>query len=191
MFAMSESPEEPRGVRLTLREAAAACAVHHSTVRRHLDAGDFPNAARDADGKWRLPVSDLLGAGLRLSQPKQTVATVLPSTAASHGGDELSAARARVDTLLAELTAEKVRAAAAEARAAAMADNLADLRVSLRALAGPPAPQEPSPVVTTPQAPVDAPGPAAPAPVSAPAPEVRPADVTHKLPTRRRWWQRG
>jgi hypothetical protein len=33
-------------------------------VRRALDADRFPNAYRDADGVWRVPVSDLVAADL-------------------------------------------------------------------------------------------------------------------------------
>lgn len=54
---------------LTLTEAARACSVHRSTLRRALDAGRLPGAFRDAGpdgtgvGPWRVPLSALQAAG--------------------------------------------------------------------------------------------------------------------------------
>ncbi len=58
------------GYALTIREAAAACRVSPRTIRRHLNAGDFPSAyeitAPDTPGgtMWKIPVEDLDRAGL-------------------------------------------------------------------------------------------------------------------------------
>lgn len=54
---------------LTLSEAAAACGVSRSTIRRKHETGAFPSAWKDSEGAWRVPVEDLLGAGLRPGRP--------------------------------------------------------------------------------------------------------------------------
>lgn len=63
---------------LTLAEAVTATQTSESTIKRRLRAGAFPNAARDADGKWMIPLGDLSAAGLRPGRmakpdPKQSV----------------------------------------------------------------------------------------------------------------------
>jgi excisionase family DNA binding protein len=50
-------------VLFTLGEAAKACRVSRSTIRRALESGKFPAAEKDAGGVWRLTVADLLVAG--------------------------------------------------------------------------------------------------------------------------------
>lgn len=67
--AASADPSPPTptsGVSLTLSEAAASCRVHRATLRRALDAKRFPHA-HQVDGVWRIPISDLQGAGFHLS----------------------------------------------------------------------------------------------------------------------------
>ncbi|MFI6125431.1 helix-turn-helix transcriptional regulator [Streptomyces sp. NPDC051064] len=54
---------------LTQREAAAACGVSLSTIRRRREAGDLPGAVQDPVRGWVIPVDDLLSAGLRLHAP--------------------------------------------------------------------------------------------------------------------------
>jgi hypothetical protein len=56
---------------LTITEAARSTGTHRNTIRRRLDAQEFPNAFRDPpnEGPWRIPVADLLTAGLELHQP--------------------------------------------------------------------------------------------------------------------------
>ncbi|MCZ4103704.1 helix-turn-helix transcriptional regulator [Streptomyces sp. H39-C1] len=44
---------------LPQREAAAACGVSLSTIRRHREAGRFPGAQRDPARGWLIPVEDL------------------------------------------------------------------------------------------------------------------------------------
>ena len=61
------SPDDPN---YSLTEAAAACGVGRSTIRRRLDASVFPTAFRldgpdgPGSGEWRIPLSDLRAAGL-------------------------------------------------------------------------------------------------------------------------------
>ena len=144
---MSDRPE------LTLTEAAKAAAVSRKTIRRRLDADEFPNARRlssgagPAAGPWVIPVADLLAAGFQLHQQDtpdpEPIQTEQPEP-------ELAA---EVTRLEAELETERTRRATAEAlreaadqlRASAER-NADDLRTALRMLeAGPqPAPAPPS-----------------------------------------------
>lgn len=48
----------------TLSEAAALVSISRSTLRRRLDNADFPEAYRDAKGVWKIPLTNLLAAGL-------------------------------------------------------------------------------------------------------------------------------
>ena len=54
---------------LTQREAAAACGVSRTTIRRRREAGELPGAVLDDDRGWLIPVEDLLAAGFRLNAP--------------------------------------------------------------------------------------------------------------------------
>jgi hypothetical protein len=60
---------------LTVTEAARAAGVDRRALRRRLDGGAFPHAYRDAgtqgpeSGPWRIPIGDLLDAGLTVDQP--------------------------------------------------------------------------------------------------------------------------
>lgn len=58
-------------VELGISEAARACNVDRATVKRRLRAGRLPNARQDDRGIWRIPVTDLLAAGLSLSRTGQ------------------------------------------------------------------------------------------------------------------------
>jgi hypothetical protein len=63
--------DQPVGHALIVREAAAACRLSPRTIRRKLNAGEFPNAfkapaADDANQTiWKIPVGDLEAAGLQ------------------------------------------------------------------------------------------------------------------------------
>ncbi|MFJ3973400.1 helix-turn-helix domain-containing protein [Streptomyces parvus] len=54
---------------LTQREAAAACGVSRTTIRRRREAGGLPGAVQDEARGWLIPVEDLLAAGFRLNAP--------------------------------------------------------------------------------------------------------------------------
>lgn len=153
-----------QGAALTLKQAADACGVSHSTVKRRLDRDQFGAAYRDHAGVWRIPVTDLLGAGFHLRGR-----SVTEDMTEAEPPDQVD----RIAALTAELAAERTARVVAEARVVAMAANLDDLRLSLRAITGPPAaPQAPE----TPE----------PVPTYAPEPVQRPPE-----PSRRRWWQRS
>ncbi len=54
-----------------LNEAAAACAVSRSTMRRYRERGRFPDAYKSGDPAiWHIPLDNLLAAGLRLRAPE-------------------------------------------------------------------------------------------------------------------------
>src|SRR3954467_4177148 len=63
--------DQPVGHALIVREAAAACRLSPRTIRRKLNAGEFPNAYKTpaADDPettiWKIPVDDLEAAGLQ------------------------------------------------------------------------------------------------------------------------------
>ena len=49
----------------TLTEAAALVSTSRSTLRRRLNNEEFPEAYRDSKGVWKIPLTNLLAAGLR------------------------------------------------------------------------------------------------------------------------------
>ncbi|MFJ8696978.1 helix-turn-helix transcriptional regulator [Streptomyces roseolilacinus] len=54
---------------LSPRQAAAACGVSRTTIRRRREDGAFPGAVQDEKRGWLIPVEDLLAAGFRLNAP--------------------------------------------------------------------------------------------------------------------------
>lgn len=142
---------------LTQREAAAACGVSRSTIRRRREAGDLPGAVSDETRGWLIPVGDLLAAGFRLNAPAGPDATAASPAGTGerhqghqHGLDDVAALRAELERVrqehaLAVAEAEHGRRLAeAEARhlraeLAARVEHIADLQQRVRALM--PAPQ--------------------------------------------------
>ena len=166
---MTEVNALARGAHLTLTEAAEACGVSHSTIKRK--QSEFAHAYKDNTGTWRVPVSDLLGAGLHL-RPR-------PAEPENQGhdlgviGSDLAHALARIDALNADLATERAARQVAEATARAYAANLEDLRFTMRAITGRPAP---------PSKPPEDPPATSPLPTHTPEPR-RAAEP----PSRRRW----
>lgn len=106
----SDTPTERPA--LTLSEAAAACGTHRNTIRRRLDHDQFPNAFREhGDGVWRVPVGDLLAAGLTLHRPSP------PDQ--EYGGtfDPVGSSVPELDRLRSENSELRRRAEVAEAQA--------------------------------------------------------------------------
>lgn len=192
MGGMTQAVDQARGAALTLSEAAEACGVSRSTIRRR--QAEFEHAYQDQTGSWRVPVSDLLGAGLKL-RPRPVTALTQPVTAPSDRAQN-GAEQARIDALTAELAAERVARQIAEARVTDLRANLEDLRFSLRAISGPPRAPEavpiatPAPVVSEPEVPAPAPS----QPVSGPRRAVVDPMQPAPAPRRRgriRAWLRG
>ncbi|MFI9081624.1 helix-turn-helix transcriptional regulator [Streptomyces sioyaensis] len=86
---------------LTQVEAAAACGVSRSTIRRRRAAGDLPGSVQDEVRGWLIPVDALLAAGFRLNAPSSPAASGSPDsdagTAASPAGDDQWAAELRAE----------------------------------------------------------------------------------------------
>jgi hypothetical protein len=130
-----QSTEQPlERPRLTLSEAARAAGVSKSTLRRRLTEGAFPGARRDPDpdGPWRVPIQDLLAAGLSLNRAEPNhEPPVEPSP------EQELRERVRVAEAVAHERQERI---------AALERSLDDLRTALRALgAGEPVRPAPQP----------------------------------------------
>ena len=149
----------------TLSEAAQHCLVSRSTVRRYRETGKFPNAVKDPERGWIVPVGDLLAAGLR---PGRSTPHVEHAQSENDPAHDLAQ---RIQQLETQLTVERAQRAAVEQVAAERERSLADLRAALRMLeAGPTLPEPVSPVPAVP-----------------PGPEPIPSVLPAAWP---RWWQR-
>ena len=151
---VSDPPERPS---LTLSEAAEACGVSRSTVRRKHEAGEFPNAYKAGpDNAWRIPVTDLLAAGLKPGRPS-------PPDAVSEPDERVRSAtvtlpKAELDALREQLHAERTRALVAEARLSERGETVDALKEALsearqRAIEAAPAPLPAAQVIDVRQSP--------------------------------------
>jgi hypothetical protein len=187
---------------LTQREAASACGVSRTTIRRCREAGDLPGAVQDPARGWLIPVEALLAAGFRVNAPAPPDANAGVRAAAAGGledsqehqdvaalraelervrhAHELELAEARHGREVAEATAEHLRS-----QLTARCEHIEDLQQALAALM--PAPERP---VLPPLAPAaSVPGQAYPQPSVVQAR----ADSGAQGPVgegRRRWWHR-
>lgn len=118
---------------LTITEAANAAGVDRRTIRRRLDSGAFPGAVRDQEhgphrgaggAVWRIPIEDLLAAGLVLHAP----------TAAEEPTPPAPVVVSDAELLRQELEVWRRRAEVAEAVAEERGHALDDARLALRAL---------------------------------------------------------
>jgi virulence-associated protein VagC len=115
---------ETHGAALSLTEAALVCGRHGSKLRRYLTGKRFPNAHRDSGGAWRIPIADLVSAGL--------LPRALPD-----GPKALAEMETALERQQAENAELRRRIAVAEALADERAERIEDLRLSLRLLMGP------------------------------------------------------
>lgn len=99
-------------------------------MRRYRESGKFPNAYKDTDRQWRVPVEDLLASGLTLSGQAQPEQASMPSEHPREPAPEPLSERVR--ELEGLLAVERARAAGLERVAAAAEANAADLRMALR-----------------------------------------------------------
>ncbi|MFJ2203321.1 helix-turn-helix transcriptional regulator [Streptomyces violaceusniger] len=157
---------------LTQRQAAAACGVSRSTIRRRREAGDLPHAVQDEHRGWLIPVEDLLAAGFRLHAPAPPDPDPSPSTRDHdhdhdhdqdvNEGQDVAALRAELERMRHEhalaLAQSEAQRRVAETEAQHLraqlkdrADHIADLQQALTALM--PAPERtPLPAPATPAA---------------------------------------
>lgn len=119
----------------TLAEAAQRCSVSRSTIKRRLSAGELPNAYKTGNGQWRIPVTDLIGAGydpgkVEWIDPEQptTPATPEPQQVVSDS---------RLRELEQELAQERLRRANAEQIAEERRARIEDLQMAMRLLEAP------------------------------------------------------
>ncbi|MFF9431922.1 helix-turn-helix transcriptional regulator [Streptomyces sp. NPDC014746] len=71
---------------LNQREAAAACGVSRSTIRRRREAGLLPGSLEDPERGWLIPVEALLAAGFTLNAPAPPDSTSPPGPASAGAG---------------------------------------------------------------------------------------------------------
>lgn len=113
---------------LTLADIAAQSEVSMSTLRRKQRTGDFPDAFKDDGGRWRVPVSNLHAAGIKLTPQLNHERPEAPAPAPDVG--EVVELRHRVKLLEAEVRAEREKNEL-------LTQSLADLRSALRAIEPP------------------------------------------------------
>ncbi|MES9558856.1 MULTISPECIES: helix-turn-helix domain-containing protein [unclassified Streptomyces] len=102
---------------LTQREAATACGVSRTTIRRRREANDLPGAVQDPQRGWLIPIDDLLAAGFRLHAPAGPDASTAPAgtTELHHDHDQdVAALRAELARVRHEHTLELAAALRAE-----------------------------------------------------------------------------
>jgi hypothetical protein len=51
---------------LSIRDSARITGITRSEIRRSIEAGGFPGARKDASGIWKIPLADLLVAGITI-----------------------------------------------------------------------------------------------------------------------------
>ncbi|MEU0404798.1 helix-turn-helix domain-containing protein [Streptomyces sp. NPDC006197] len=86
---------------LNQREAAAACGVSRSTIRRRREAGLLPRSVEDPERGWLIPVEALLAAGFTLNAPAPPDAP--PSPAGSSSEEPVTGTAAELRTELERL----------------------------------------------------------------------------------------
>ncbi|WP_371637718.1 helix-turn-helix domain-containing protein [Streptomyces zaomyceticus] len=136
---------------LTQREAATACGVSRSTIRRRREAGELAGCVQDEERGWLIPVEALLAAGFRVNAPAPPedavpAGPVGPTAEPMAAGADVAVLRAELERERQEHAEARHAAALAAAEAghlrtqlAAKEEHLEDLRSALRALA--PAPE--------------------------------------------------
>ncbi|MGW7824696.1 helix-turn-helix domain-containing protein [Streptomyces puniciscabiei] len=120
---------------LTQREAADACGVSRTTIRRRREAGELPGSVLDPERGWVISSEDLAGAGFRLNSSSPWSGKAKPGRDVPLDGG----AGARCEgKLLAEERAARVAAEeeAEQLRAllAARSEHIQDLQRALAAM---------------------------------------------------------
>ncbi|MFC8793366.1 helix-turn-helix transcriptional regulator [Streptomyces cinereoruber] len=140
---------------LNQREAAAACGVSRSTIRRRREAGLLPGSVEDPERGWLIPVEALLAAGFTLNAPAPPDAVSSPAASGSgvQAAGTVAELRAELERLRHQHALELAEArhgqALAESEAVhlraqldARAEHIGDLQRALQALM--PAPVRPA-----------------------------------------------
>lgn len=119
----------------TLTEAAALVSTSRSTLRRRLDQSDFPDAYRDSKGVWKIPLTNLLAAGLHPVQGAvQDLSTDIGRPVHDIAQPEQVDLKNRVTELESALSIERAHRTAAEQVAAAERHRAQTAEMALRML---------------------------------------------------------
>ncbi|WKN47473.1 AlpA family transcriptional regulator [Nocardioides sp. Arc9.136] len=102
MHGPGNSPLNPRQL-LTLLEVADLLGKHLDTVKAWNTAGRFPNRVQDSTGRkaWRIPVSDLVAAGLLDPSRVEDVANAVKASRESRKVQHLRETIVRLEERLA------------------------------------------------------------------------------------------
>lgn len=133
---------------LSLAEAARACGLSDSTLRRKRDQLRELGAAQTSKG-WQIPVTALVSLGL-MAPTTATPTTDVPGDGADSGPDTLTA---ELEALRLELVEAQRRAAVAEAVAAERERVIEAQAMALRMLEAGKTPTAPTGAVTPPSGP--------------------------------------
>lgn len=119
----------------TISEVVERTGASRSTIRRYRDANKFPHAYKDTAGVWRVPIEDLLAAGLKPSDPAQDEQVNQVSEQAQPTPDHTARIlQEKVSELERALAVEQARNEGLERLAQAAQENARDLRQALRML---------------------------------------------------------
>ena len=119
----------------TISEVVERTGASRSTIRRYRDAGKFPHAFKDSAGVWRVPIEDLLAAGLKVIDPARTEQVTQAIDQAQPAPEQATVnLRDQVAELERALAVERARNEGLERAAAAAEQNARDLRMALRML---------------------------------------------------------
>lgn len=125
-----------------ISQAAEECGVSPNTIRRRIKNGSLPSAEQHK-GKWSIPITDLIAAGLNPGQPKgpdelPTQVTHLPNMGNQMSNpvskQDTNALVKRVSELEHELTKERAHTEDLGNQVSNLKDNLADVRLAMRML---------------------------------------------------------
>ena len=120
---MTDAPDEVGGPTVSLAEAAATSSLSLATIRRRLQNGKIPGAARNDDRSWSIPVASLVAEGIWTG----TTDPDSPQPLESPAPDDMAELKAKVTYLTTELRVS-------EAVREQLEERVEDLRTSMRIL---------------------------------------------------------
>lgn len=97
-------------------------------MRRYREAGDFPNAYKNTDKLWMIPVEDLLAKGLKLQGEASTQTTLNGRDQDRPQAGPQAMPNSEVDTLKAELAQVRIDLAREHAQREGVENVLAEVR---------------------------------------------------------------
>lgn len=112
----------------SLSDAARLTGVSRSTMRRYREGGDFPNAYKNTDKVWMIPVEDLLAKGLKLQGEASTQTTLSRPAHDQPQAGSGAMPNQEVDALKAELAQARIDLAREQAQREGVENVLAEVR---------------------------------------------------------------